>query len=132
MIALHRVHISRGSLAVGAFHHDPAVAVKLCGDQLPLMPRRLLSPHQQRRAAKHQTFGLLRCHEAAVGRVDQLYTLIAHIPELLDKRLHIAVSTGRHQVVDSKCSALFQHAQRFQQKLLLVLSRDIMISPQMV
>ena len=69
----------------------------------------LLSSQQQCRAAKHQAFGLLWCHKAAVGRVHQLHALIAHAPELLGKRLHIAVSTGRHQVVDGKRSALFQH-----------------------
>lgn len=35
-----------------------------------------------------------RCHKATVGRVDQFHTLIAHVPELLDKRLHITVSAG--------------------------------------
>ena len=62
-----------------------------------------------------------------VGRVDQFHTLIAHIPELSDKRLHITVSTGRHQIVDGKRSAFFQHAQCFQQKRLLVFPRNVVI-----
>ena len=33
--------------------------------------------------------------KAAVGSVHQFHALIAHVPELLDKRLHVAVSTGR-------------------------------------
>ena len=59
-----------------------------------LMPHRLLFSNQQSRAVQHQPFGFLGCHKFARGRIDQLYTLIAHVPELLDKRLHITVSVG--------------------------------------
>ena len=62
--------------------------------QLSLMPQRLLPSHQHGRAVQHQPFGFLGCHKFARGRIDQLYALIAHVPELLDKRLHITVSAG--------------------------------------
>ena len=68
---------------------------------------------------QHQPFGFLGGHKFARGRIDQFHALIAHLPELLDKRLHIPVSPLRHQVVDGKRSAFFQHPQCFPQKRLL-------------
>ena len=62
--------------------------------QFSLMPHRLLPSHQQGRAVQHQPFGFLGGHKFARGRIDQFHALIAHLPELLDKRLHIPVSTG--------------------------------------
>ena len=66
-------------------------------------------------------------HEFAVGRVDQLNALVAHVLQLFHKGAHITVPALRHQVVDGKGAALFQHAERFKQKLLLVGAGNVVI-----
>ena len=69
------------------------------------MNQRLLNTRQQCRAAQRHPRSLELRHVFAVGGVDQLHTLIAHVPELPDKRLHVAVFRLGEDVVDGKGAA---------------------------
>ena len=86
----------------------------------------LLDSCQQCRAGKHHPLRLEVGHEFAVRGVDQFDPLVAHVPELPDKRLHVAILRLREDVVQGECAALLQCPQRLQQ-ILLPVSRDVVI-----
>ena len=61
------------------------------------------------------------------GCIHQPDLLIAHVPQLLGKFLHIPIHPGLHLIVQRKHAALFQNPQRFHQKRPLVRSVDVVI-----
>ncbi len=71
---------------------------------------------------------LLFCHKQSVSCVKKLHFFVSHIPRFLNQFIHISVLSSRKQVVNCKCSAFFQHPERFQDNRLAILTWNIVIA----